>query len=188
MSTGDPILWLCAMNLAFIAALPRVFFRKGRLNLNWWFTALPFILAGVGLLWPATAGAPVRMLSTLAAVTSIALIGFTLGSHRSPVSLWHQEDDAPDRLVTHGAYAHVRHPFYAAFLLALSASLLAAPNPFTMLALLWAGVQLRRTALREEARLLRSHMGADYERYMTTTGRFLPRLSLRAHATDAARR
>ena len=45
---NDPALWLCAMNLAFIAALPRIFFRRGSRNVHWWLTAAPFILAGAG--------------------------------------------------------------------------------------------------------------------------------------------
>lgn len=198
----DPAVLLCAVNLLVVAALPRVFFRRGRLNADWWFTAGPFALAGSALvlataheaLTPATfgdalvlalVGAPaeavgsgwswVRLLAVPAAASSIMLIGFTLGTHREPVSLWHQHDDTPARLVTHGAYARVRHPFYAAFLLALAACVLAVPGPLTVTAMAWAAVQLTRTARREERRLLASSFGPEYAAYMHRTGRFLPR-------------
>lgn len=178
-------LWACMLNLLFIAALPRAFFRRGSLNANWWLTAAPFAGAGFALLLavPSAVAAGAELLPALFAVGaialacgSIALIAFTLGTHREPVSLWHQQDDTPHQLVRHGAYARVRHPFYAAFLLALMACVLAAPGPLTVVAFASAAFLLRRTAQREEARLLASGFGAEYAAYMTHTGRFTPRL------------
>ena len=51
------------------------------------------------------------------AVASIALIAFTLGTHRVPGSLWHQKENLPEHLVTYGAYRRIRHPFYSAYIL-----------------------------------------------------------------------
>jgi protein-S-isoprenylcysteine O-methyltransferase Ste14 len=180
-----PVLALCAANLLLIAALPRVFFRRGRLNGAWWATAAPFCLAGAALL--AVAAGVVRPLAlppgtayllaaaaALLASASSALIAYTLGTHDGPVSLWHQEDDRPPRLVTRGAYARVRHPFYAAFLLALLACAAAAPHPLMLLALALGTFQLWRTARREERRLLDA-FGEEYRAYMGRTGRFTPR-------------
>jgi protein-S-isoprenylcysteine O-methyltransferase Ste14 len=177
-----PILGLCLVNLALIGALPRIFFRPGRLNLQWWITAGPFFtMAGLliaalfgslsGPLPPSDARA---FLAATLCASSILLIGFTLGTHREPVSLWQQEDDAPMRLVTHGAYARIRHPFYTAFLLALLGATLALPHPLAAIVFLFACVQLNRTAAREEARLLRSTFGREYAGYLSATGRFLP--------------
>ena len=138
-----PALALAAANLLLIGVLPRVFFRPGELNAAWWLTAAPFILAGAGVCTVAAgleqpleppagvsglAGAAALVLSS----ASIMLICYAAGTHPHPVSLWHQPRDTPVRLVTFGAYAHVRHPFYAAFLLALAACLLAAPSPVTV--------------------------------------------------------
>jgi protein-S-isoprenylcysteine O-methyltransferase Ste14 len=188
---SDPLLWPSALNLAFIAALPRLFFRRGTLNAHWWLTAAPFVIAGAALLFGdwlwlngavGTAEPNVTLVSAtlfagvVCAAASIALIAYTLGTHQQRVSLWHQENDTPAALVTHGAYARVRHPFYAAFLLALCGCLLVAPSAWTMAALLFAMLQLGRTARREETRLLHA-FGEAYANYMRRTGRFLPRLS-----------
>jgi protein-S-isoprenylcysteine O-methyltransferase Ste14 len=191
MTTGfavHPALWLCALNLLLVAALPRIFFRPGRLNLNWWLTAAPFLVAATGLVQAAVTGAAVQPALHLVAVplaaASIFLIGLALGSHREPVSLWHQEDDAPRGIVVNGAYRHVRHPFYAAFLLALAASALAAPGLLTGAALLAAAMRLHATAVREERRLLASSLGPGYRAYMARTGRFLPRRVKRERAVS----
>jgi protein-S-isoprenylcysteine O-methyltransferase Ste14 len=177
-----PTLVLCLCNLALIGALPRLFFRRGRLNARWWLTAAPFLVcAGVllagGLGWVAAMLPASPLAASAAAVLSAAsltLIGFTLGTHREPVSLWHQEADVPARLVTHGAYARLRHPFYSAFLLALLACVLAFPHPVTAVAFGLAVLQLDRTAAREEGRLLASALGAEYAAYVGRTGRFVP--------------
>jgi protein-S-isoprenylcysteine O-methyltransferase Ste14 len=175
-------LLLCLLNLAAIGALPRVFFRPGRFNASWWLTASPFLFTGavmllaMGPLEPsAIGGVPAALAATFLSAASLALIAFTLGTHRQPVSLWHQDDDAPDGLVTWGAYARIRHPFYSAFLLALLGCLAAFPHPLTALGFGVAAVQLNRTARREEVRLLASSFGEAYATYMERTGRFVPR-------------
>jgi protein-S-isoprenylcysteine O-methyltransferase Ste14 len=176
-----PALALAAANLLLIATLPRFFFRRGRLNAAWWLTATPFVLAGAGtcaaaagLLDPPPMPAALGILSLLLSSASVMLICYAAGSHGHPVSLWHQEDDTPARLVTLGAYARVRHPFYTAFLTTLAACLLAAPSALTAIAATLGALQLTRTARREERRLLAA-FGDEYARYMRRTGRFVPR-------------
>jgi protein-S-isoprenylcysteine O-methyltransferase Ste14 len=191
VSAAAAALWLCALNLLLVAALPRIFFRPGRLNTQWWLTAAPFFVAGVAVLGAAANAFPPPLASAIPAVgpaaalplcalalsaASIALIAFTLGTHREPIALWHQHDDAPRSIVRHGAYARIRHPFYAAFHIALAACILAAPGVLTVAAFLAAAVQLRRTAVREERRLLASEFGAVYADYVARTGRFFPRI------------
>jgi len=90
-------------------------------------------------------------------------------------------------LVTHGIYAHVRHPIYLLGFILMASSLVVIPTP---LAFLMAAVYvacLTTEAIREERYLYRRH-GADYQRYVARTGRFLPK-SLRTapqrHETDA---
>jgi protein-S-isoprenylcysteine O-methyltransferase Ste14 len=179
---------LLGFNLALIGSLPLIFFRSGRLNPRWWVTALPFFaaagllaLAQAGILPPWQAGndimsAAATVLATGFSAGSIALIALTLGVHRTAVSLWHQDDDAPQSLVTHGPYSCVRHPFYAGFLLALAAVAVAAPHPATGLCFLWGLVALRWTAIREEHRLLAGPFAQSYATYVARTGRLLPRL------------
>jgi len=181
-----PVFALVAMNLLFIGALPRIFFRKsGRLNLAWWGTAAPFLIAGatvvLGLLdlwkpFPLSFRSALEIAAVVPAAGSIALIAFTLGTHRIPIALWHQRDDAPEHLVTWGAYARIRHPFYASFLCGLLGALLAFPHGGTLAALALGTVVLTVTARREERRLSASAFGEAYRAYMKRTGRFLPRM------------
>ena len=177
-------IFACLCGLGFVVLLPRIFFRRGRLNARWWLTASPFALAS-GALIASSFGAlesfasdDVRALLAWpaigAALAGIALIRWTLHTHARPVSLWHQADDRPDELVTRGAYAHVRHPFYASFLLILAGCALALPHALTLLALVAGFVGLDRTAAREERRLVEA-FGHHYAEYIRRTGRFLPR-------------
>ena len=184
MTTTVFVLLYC--NLSLIGSLPRLFFRAdGKFNLKWWLTAAPFFLSGLGLLLcqtgvltPLFPGYPVwrESIAVILAACSIGLIGFTLGSHRIPLALWHQDNDAPASLVTHGAYARIRHPFYSAFLLCLIAAALACPHPVTLACVGFSAVMLNLTAAREEKNLLASDFGAAYRAYLQRSGRFLPRL------------
>ena len=175
---------LAALNLAVIGLLPRVFFRSdGRLNARWWLTATPFFATGVlGFLAAVdVVAAPEPGYDAARAVTaavlhavSIGMIALTVGSHRIPLALWHQDDDAPRELVTWGPYRHVRHPFYAAFVLCLAGALVTLPHPVLGAIIVYAIVALDLTARREESRLLSSDFGHDYQRYMQATGRLVP--------------
>lgn len=184
---------LALSNLAFIGLLPKLFFRKdGTLNARWLLTAFPFFfapvlvaLAAFGALSPLSFGLPHEQpvregIAVLLFVASIALMGFTLGAHRVPLSLWHQDNDDPVHVVTHGPYAVVRHPFYASFLLGLLGVLVALPGMGTLLCFAVALLLLDVTARREERRLLASPFGDEYRAYMRRAGRFAPRLFGRA--------
>lgn len=183
------VLVLCLLNLGVIALLPRLFFRPGRLNPAWWLTAAPYAVAGLGVAggllgwvdaWsavPAWTGVVRALAATVLSAGSLWLIGFTVGAHTHPVSLWHQRDDEPERIIRSGPYRWVRHPFYAAFLAGLGACFFALPAPLTGIALAFGLVQMTRTAMREERRLSNSRHGAQYRDYMRRTGRFVPRRS-----------
>ena len=170
------VLLLCLLDFALIGSLPRIFFRPGKLNAQWWLTAAP-LFAMAALLLAAFAGRLDSVtgagwpIAVVAAASSIALIACTIGAHRVPLALWHQTDDRASALVTHGPYGLVRHPFYAAFLLALIGAVAAVPVTGTVLVALAGGVQLWRTAVREEERLL-VQFGEEYRRYMGEVGRF----------------
>jgi protein-S-isoprenylcysteine O-methyltransferase Ste14 len=181
--TNSAVLVLCLGVLATIGSLPRIFFRPGRLNLDWWLTAAPFFVTAavigaglVGFASPFAAASPGRdAAAVVLGGASLLLLGYTLGTHTRPLGLWHQKQDVPEHLVTEGAYAWVRHPFYAAFLLALGACTIAFPHPATVGALAYATVRLNRTAAAEEERFLRSAFAASYAAYVVRTGRFWPR-------------
>ena len=179
---------LSLLVLVRIGLLPRTSFRPGRRTLAWWLNSAPFWLAGTGLLavlsgiaspYLQRGGAASAVSSALglaAAASALAVMGRALAAHERPPALWHQPDDVPEHLVTSGPYARVRHPLYAAFLLALIGCVLAAPHWSTLLGLGFAAYRLNGTAAAEEARFLASGLGARYASYARVAGRFLPRL------------
>lgn len=186
MDRGTLIL-LC-LNFIYIALLPVIFFRKsGGLNWRWLGTALPFAACPIGLLasyygyLPRLTGGDSPwggfsdIVSVALSAVSIGLISYTLGTHKIPLSLWHQDNDAPQCLVTYGAYQYIRHPFYAAFITAFVAAFIYAPQVVTISSLIYALISLNLTAQGEELRLCSSDFGAEYKAYMERTGRFLPR-------------
>jgi protein-S-isoprenylcysteine O-methyltransferase Ste14 len=175
---------LLVTNIALIGLLPRIFFKRdGRYNLSWFATAAPFgvsflvILATeLGRLRPMSIAPAQDFVSLFLAMASIALIAFTLGTHRRPLALWHQNNDAPVEIVTWGAYSVIRHPFYSSFLLTLVGMLVAIPHPLTIAMLVYGLTVISWTARREERRLLTSTLATTYQSYMATTGRFVPGL------------
>ena len=180
---------LFGINLLFIGLLPKLFFRQdGSYNLMWFATAAPFGLCGVVLgLGIADVIAPLYVTgdvhTALLAVGmalsagSIALIAYTIGTHRVPLALWHQDNDAPRSIVTYGAYKRIRHPFYTSFILCLVGATIAFPHPLTAACLVYGLLILNHTAAREERNLLQSDFGDEYRAYLGRTGRFFPRLS-----------
>ena len=175
-------LFLYLMNLAVIGALPFFFFKEGRFNLMWCLTSAPYVLCAAFLVWAYVTGyqGPWSDISAVAAVPfsagSIALIFLTVGTHRVPLSLWHQKNDAPQHIVTYGPYRRIRHPFYASFLLALLGAFLFSPQLGTLFTFIYALVLLNFTAAKEEKRLMNSEFGFEYRRYFRQTGRFWPKL------------
>jgi protein-S-isoprenylcysteine O-methyltransferase Ste14 len=190
MSAG--VLTLFLLDFALIAALPRIFFKQGSFNLLWMFTGAPYLLCACALVLSfaghmpplpvlSSAGGAAAALArecfgAACAATSLTLMGFVLGTHQKPLALWHQKDDAPEHIVTHGAYARIRHPFYCSFLTALVGGFVAAPSWGTAFTLAYGFAVMQWTAKKEEAKLLASKFGTEYEAYMKRTGRFFPYL------------
>ena len=185
---NSAVLVLFLFNLLFVAILPVMFFKRdGRLTLMWWLTAAPYVLCAACLIAsfcrmiPPVSGYDTPLSAALAmaavplSIASIALIAYTSGTHRLRIALWHQTNDAPEHLVTYGAYSRIRHPFYAAFLLALFGALVFCPHLGTLATWVYALVILHATAAREERRLSASQFGAEYRAYIQRTGRFMPR-------------
>ena len=113
------------------------------------------------------------------------LMGVPIGLAGGALWLWTFEHLGPNLtdtvvtrkkayLVTSGPYAHVRHPFYGAFLLATLANSLVSANPLLMLSGLAAYLLLvRRTDIEEK--FLIARFGDEYRGYMRSTPRFFPR-------------
>lgn len=173
-------------NFLLIGILPRIFFRKdGQFNLMWWLTASPLFLNGIVVFLgqlnylSASAELPLaasQILSVLLSVLSISMISMTLGTHRIPLALWHQENDAPKQIVTWGTYKYIRHPFYTSFLTAQLASVLYFPHLLTLVGFIASIIVLNQTAEREEKRLSASDYGQEYIEYTKNTGRFIPKI------------
>lgn len=81
-------------------------------------------------------------------------------------------------LASTGAYAWIRHPQYAAFVLIMFGFLVQWPTLLTLLMFPVLVVAYVRLALREE-RDARARFGAEWDEYAATTPAFLPRLRQR---------
>ena len=184
-----PTAIIAILNVIFVGLLPRIFFRQdGIFNLKWILTAAPYGLSPIFLLcntsefqiWkPILLGVNSERLLLESVgmpffALSIALIAFTIGIHRVPLALWHQNNDEPKNIVTHGPYAWVRHPFYTSFMICLTGCVIICPHPSTILTLCYAIIALMVTARREESRLSSSEFGKEYQEYMKNVGRFFP--------------
>jgi protein-S-isoprenylcysteine O-methyltransferase Ste14 len=189
-----------AIGYAAMMSLPFCFFRRdGRRNtVMWWVTASPFAVgfasaAVTRFVTTETLAAPWRQMltgvplldfgrsfstigATLAGIGSVSLIAATVASHRVPIALWHQPNDAPVSIVTHGPYSRVRHPFYAAFIVLLLATVLACRSALAGFAFVYGSLVLNFTAAREERKLGASAFGDEYRSYIARTRRFIPRL------------
>ena len=82
------------------------------------------------------------------------------------------DQDAPDKLITTGIFAHTRNPIYVAFAFVMLGEFLIFPNWLVGLYVIGAFVLFHRQVLREEA-FLREHYGAAYAAYTATVRRYL---------------
>jgi protein-S-isoprenylcysteine O-methyltransferase Ste14 len=186
----EPVLLLILLDFAAVGLLGAVFFRRGgRPGLKWWATVLPIMLcpvllvaayaAGLTPLTPARWAGPAQQAAVVLSAASIALMFYTWGTHRVRLYLWHQTGDAPQEIVTYGAYRWIRHPFYTAYLLLFLAAAVFFPSWATFGFVAYMLIALTLTAAGEEKRLSASAFGAEYRRYLASTGRFVPRLAAR---------
>lgn len=79
------------------------------------------------------------------------------------------------RLVTRGAYRHIRHPLYASLLAFGWGAFLKGPSPLTGVLALASSALLAATAKAEEKESLEK-FGDEYRSYMETTRMFVPHL------------
>ncbi|MCP5245546.1 MAG: isoprenylcysteine carboxylmethyltransferase family protein [Burkholderiales bacterium] len=185
---------LLGLNFLYVGLLPKIFFREdGKFTPMWFVTAAPWGIAPVlfiavyfDVLAPFIDTASVvytimAATGTVFCCVSIAIISMTIGTHRVPLALWHQEhdNDKPQNIVTWGSYKYIRHPFYSAFIIAFIGAVLIVPH-WSIVALgLYTFLILNYTASKEEKRLSAEGdgFGAQYTEYVKHTGRFFPKLS-----------
>lgn len=84
--------------------------------------------------------------------------------------------DVPLRLITSGPYRWLRHPFYAAYLLAQLFVLAASASPWAVPLFVAMAVIYVTAARYEERKFASSPLAAERARYVRATGAFWPRL------------
>ena len=104
------------------------------------------------------------------AATLLIIVFRTLGTNLTDTVVTR----ANHTLVTTGPYRYVRHPFYVASGLALTADSLVTDNAFlALIGLAVLGLILLRTGIEEQKLIER--FGDEYQHYMSRTGRFVQR-------------
>ena len=120
------------------------------------------------------------------ALFGIGLSGVVVGQAQMGSS-WRIGTDPDERtdLVTHGLFAYVRHPIYAALVMTLLGLALLVPSVVALasVALFFVSVEIESRVI-EEPHLLKTH-GEEYSRYAARVGRFFPEMG---RMFDARRR
>ncbi|HUB63675.1 MAG TPA: isoprenylcysteine carboxylmethyltransferase family protein [Methylocella sp.] len=82
------------------------------------------------------------------------------------------DTDAPDKLVTSGAFAFSRNPIYVAFALVLTGQFLIFPNWICLVSIAAASWLFHRQVIREE-KFLKRHYGQEFEDYCRRVRRYM---------------
>lgn len=175
------------MMFIFFMAAGFKFFIRGKPNLSWLLTLLPFIGMAIGLAFVASGNLPlafvqgsdVQLISSIVGQVlvclAILIFGATLGTHREPIPMWHQVGDKPSRVVTWGMYKFIRHPFYTSYYVYFTGCVIFAPSPVILAIACYGYFILNHTAEKEERELCRE-FGDEYTAFISRTGRFFPPL------------
>jgi len=140
-------------------------------------SATASIALGVVLILMRPAGARwLDLLAVVAGVISTALFVWGLRSVRPMQLTAAFSADLPAELVSTGAFAFVRNPFYLAYIIAHALPVAASRSFWAIPAALWMGAIYTRAAILEERKFLASPRADDFRRYAAETGRFFPRL------------
>jgi len=173
--------------VAFLALIRRGFKPAAKLDrVAGWRGYIPVALLPIEWMLP-----PVLIFFGVGEITEAGwllprLVGFAVGLCGAVLIVWAavplgrflvhdaavQEDH---RLVTSGPYRFIRHPIYSGYLALLLGSAVATLNIWLLL--LWPvsllGILVQSGS---EEQILRTRFGQEYERYVSRTGRFIPRL------------
>lgn len=144
-----------------------------------WFSTLAYLLNPDWMSWSKFgAPDPVRWIGVGLGILSIGLVYWvfsSIGTGITPTVATRTDH----KLVTAGPYRWVRHPLYTAGTLLMIAFGMMADNWFIVILGALAPFLLATRVPNEEAHLIEK-FGDEYRRYMTRTGRFLPRLGTRS--------
>ena len=144
------------------------------------------IALGIALIAGRHAGLAVADAAALAlAGASAAMFGWALRSVRRRQLSAAFSRDLPAELLRTGAFGFVRNPFYRAYLLAHAVPLLAARSAWGLLPLAGMALVYRRAVQLEERKFVASPLGAEWQRYALSTGRFLPHLPSRHKSRES---
>ena len=94
---------------------------------------------------------------------------------RTTTSLRFALSEAPEELVTQGAFRFTRHPFYTSYILTWIASSILYSSLILSTTLIYLVAFYFYSAYREEQRMLEGKNGALYRLYQQRVGMFLPR-------------
>jgi protein-S-isoprenylcysteine O-methyltransferase Ste14 len=139
-----------------------------------WLSTFAYLLYPTSVAWASIQiPASLRWFAAIVAIASTTLFYWTLSSLGKNLT-----DTVVTRqnavLVTHGPYRWVRHPFYlSAALLMASVTVLTANWLIGVSSLLVLMLLAIRTP--KEEQMLIQRFGDDYQRYIETTGKFIPR-------------
>ena len=138
-----------------------------------WLAVIAYLINPAWLAWSSLSLSPgLRWTGVPVFALAVGLLAWTLrslGANLTDTVVTRREH----RLVTHGPYRWVRHPFYDAMALVILAIALIAANWFILAAgaAVFALLAIRVTT--EEGKLL-ERFGESYRVYRARTGRFLP--------------
>lgn len=140
---------------------------------SWTLVALQFALIAAIVVTTQPVGRPLVVGAAVALlVASAAVGGAALAANRPGNFNIRPEVKDGARLVTHGIYAHVRHPMYAAVLLAMLAFVALDARAWRIGAWIALAAVLLAKAVREERHLLARF--PEYAGYRARTQRFIP--------------
>jgi len=154
-----------------------------------WLVLVPLIAAWIALPWLALAHrpgllalpafapqVPYTLLRWIACAVGVAALAFTIQCWKRMGKDWRMDMSEKNRaaLITDGLYARVRHPIYALQILLMAMSVIVLPTlPMLAVGLLHLAIMTMK-ARNEERHLLALH-GEAYAKYLSRSGRFLPR-------------
>jgi protein-S-isoprenylcysteine O-methyltransferase Ste14 len=163
-------------------AIPVVKSRRGVLEII--LLSIAWVAFFLTLIWIATpvfafADYPLHPIPLLAGTLCLVL-GLWL-FHRSHADLGRNwsitlEVRAQHQLITHGVYRWVRHPMYLALFIYALGQALVVPNWLVGPSYGVAMVLLFALRVRHEERMMAEEFGKDYQAYMATTKRLIPRV------------
>jgi len=170
---------LITLNVSCLAAFQwgrrRYFHQAGNDRIRGWLGPLGTIFAAaqLPLVWVGGhySDSFLIIIAELLYALSLCLFFWTVNSHQERPGIAFTPG-APAVLVTTGAYRVARHPFYLAYLLFWGGVAVVAPFAsglpiFVVMSILYA-----RTAVYEEAGIMRSPLASDYTEYRSRVGMF----------------